>query len=104
MNTMGTESTLTLLSTIIPFALMIVVFYFLLIRPQKKKEKQTQAMRNAVQVGDEVTTVGGIVGLVVNIKEDTILIETGSDRSKVRVKRWAIQTNETVHDTSGDVA
>jgi len=74
------------------------VFYFLLIRPQKKKEKETQRMRNSIQVGDEIVTAGGIVGLVVSIKEDTVVIETGNDRSKVRIKRWAIQSNETVHD------
>lgn len=96
------EQTMMLLVQILPFALIIVVFYFILIRPQKKKEKQTQAMRNAVQVGDEVTTVGGIVGIVVSIKEDTIVIETGSDRSKVRIKRWAIQTNDTVHDAPSE--
>lgn len=96
------EQTLMLLAQILPFVLLIVVFYFILIRPQKKKEKQTQSMRNSVQVGDEVTTVGGIVGIVVNIKEDTLVVETGSDRSKVRIKRWAIQTNDTVHDTPSE--
>lgn len=83
---------------ILPFVLIIVVFYFMLIRPQRKKDKETQKMRNSIQVGDEVITVGGIVGLVVSLKEDTVVIETGGDRSKIRVKRWAIQTNETVHD------
>lgn len=57
-------------------------------------------MRNSVQVGDEIVTVGGIVGIVVSIKEDTIVLETGSDRSKVRIKRWAIQSNSTIHDDS----
>ena len=55
-------------------------------------------LRNSIQVGDEIVTAGGIVGLVVSIKEDTVVIETGNDRSKVRIKRWAIQSNETVHD------
>ncbi|MEG2429430.1 MAG: preprotein translocase subunit YajC, partial [Oscillospiraceae bacterium] len=62
------------------------------------KDKEIQNMRNGLQVGDEVTTVGGIVGIVVNIKEDTVVIETGSDRCKIRIKRWAIQTNDTVHE------
>ena len=56
-------------------------------------------MRNNLQVGDEVTTSGGIVGRVVSLREDTVVVETGSDRSKIRVKRWAIQSNETLHDT-----
>ena len=55
-------------------------------------------MRNNLQVGDEVITAGGIIGRVVSVREDTVVIETGGDRSKVRIKRWAIQSNETVHD------
>ena len=55
-------------------------------------------MRNNVQVGDEITTSGGIIGRVVSLREDTVVIETGSDRSKIRIKRWAIQSNETLHD------
>ena len=83
---------------IVPFVLLIVVFYFVLIRPQRKRDKETQRMRNSLQVGDEIVTVGGVVGLVVSIKEDTVVLETGGDRSKIRVKRWAIQENLTVHD------
>ena len=67
-------------------------------RPQKKRDKETQNMRNNIQVGDEIVTAGGIIGRVVIIKEDNVVIETGNDRSKVRIKRWAIQSNETVHD------
>lgn len=83
---------------IVPFVLLIVLFYFVLIRPQRKRDKETQRMRNSLQVGDEIITVGGVVGLVVSIKEDTVVLETGGDRSKIRVKRWAIQENLTVHD------
>lgn len=87
-----------LISSLLPFVLLIVVFYFVMIRPQRKREKQTQQMRNSLQVGDEVITAGGIVGLVISLKEDTVVIETGGDRSKIRIKRWAIQENLTVHD------
>ena len=83
---------------ILPFVLLIVVFYFVLIRPQRKRDKETQRMRNNLQVGDEIVTVGGVVGLVVSIKDDTVVVETGGDRSKIRIKRWAIQENLTVHD------
>lgn len=83
---------------ILPYVLLIVVFYFVLIRPQRKRDKETQRMRNNLQVGDEIVTVGGVVGLVVSIKEDTVVVETGGDRSKIRIKRWAIQENLTVHD------
>ncbi len=94
------EQLLPLIIQLAPFLVLIPVFYFILIRPQRKKDKEAQAMRNSVQVGDEIVTVGGIVGIVVSIKEDTIVLETGSDRSKVRVKRWAIQSNATIHDDS----
>ena len=89
---------LAMLIQFAPLVLVFVVFYFLLIRPQKKRDKETQNMRNSVQVGDEIVTAGGIIGRVVNIKEDNVVIETGNDRSKVRIKRWAIQSNETLHD------
>ena len=92
------QQTMAMVMQIGSFALIIGVFYFFLIRPQRKKEKQTQQMRNNVVVGDEITTVGGIVGIVVSIKEDTVVLETGGDRSKIRIKRWAVQTNETVHE------
>ena len=89
---------LTIAVQIVPFVLLIVVFYFVLIRPQRKRDKETQRMRNSLQVGDEIVTVGGVVGLVVSIKEDTVVLETGGDRSKIRVKRWAIQESLTVHE------
>lgn len=84
---------------LLPIIMLVVMFgimYLLIIRPQKKRDKQTAEMRNAIQVGDEIITIGGIVGRVVIIKEDTLIIETGSDRSKMRIKRWAIQSNESV--------
>lgn len=96
------ENLIALGGTLIPLLLMVGAMYFILIRPQRKKDKEAKAMRNAVQVGDEITTVGGIVGIVVNVKEDTIVVETGSDRSKVRIKRWAIQENATIHDTPSE--
>lgn len=81
-----------------PLLLMFVVFYFLLIRPQRKRDKETQKMRSNIQVGDEIVTVGGIIGIVVSVRDDTLVIESGTDRSKVRITRWAVQTNNTVHD------
>lgn len=77
-----------------PIVLMLILFYFFLMRPQQKKEKQTTQMRNSIEVGDGVTTIGGIVGRVASIKEDTFVLETGSDRVKMRFKRWAIQEVE----------
>ncbi len=77
---------------------IILVMYFLMIRPQRKKQKEEQKMREDLRVGDEITTIGGICGRVVSLKEDTLVIETGADRSKMTIKKWAIQSNETVHD------
>ncbi|HCA30282.1 MAG TPA: preprotein translocase subunit YajC [Ruminococcaceae bacterium] len=72
--------------------------YFLMIRPQKKKQKEEQKMRNSLRVGDEITTIGGITGRVLNIKEDVMVIETGADRSKMTIKKWALQSVDTIHD------
>ena len=82
---------------IIMLVVMVVAMYFLTIRPQKKKQKEEQQMRDSIQIGDEITTIGGIMGRVVTVKEDSIVIETGADRVKMRFQRWAIQTNETAN-------
>lgn len=82
---------------IIMIVVMAVAMYFLMIRPQKKKQKEEQEMRDSIQIGDEVTTIGGIMGRVVTVKEDSIVIETGADRVKMRFQRWAIQTNDTAN-------
>ena len=65
---------------------------------QKKKQQEEQKMRNGVRVGDELTTIGGICGRVVNVKDDTLIIETGADRNKMTIKKWAIQSVDTVHE------
>ena len=81
-----------------PIVVVLIVFYFLLIRPQQKKDKEDRAMRENLEIGDEIVTIGGIVGLVVSIKEDTVVIETGSDRSKVRIAKWAVAQNITAKE------
>ena len=87
-------------SFLIMMVLIFAVMYFFMIRPQSKKRKKEEAMRKGVQVGDDITTIGGIMGKVVSIKEETesLVIETGVDRSKIRIKRWAIASCDTVHD------
>lgn len=79
---------------------MILIMYFLMIRPQRKRQKEEQQMRNNLRVGDEITTIGGICGRVLQIKEDSLVIETGADRSKMTIKKWAIQSCDTVHDAN----
>ncbi len=88
----------SLLITIVPLALMIVVFYFLLIRPEKNRAKKEKAMRENLQVADEVVTIGGIIGRVLSIQEETVVVETGSDRNRIRVLKTAIAENRTAHD------
>ncbi len=91
-----------LLTSVVPMILLFVAFYFLLIRPQRKKEKEVQKMRSNIEVGDEIVTIGGIMGIVTSIKEDVLVIETGADRSKVRIAKWAVQENLTVHDAPAE--
>ena len=78
--------------------LLFVGMYFLMIRPQKKQQKKEQEIRENTQVGDETTTIGGIVGKVVTVKEDSLIIETGADKNKMKITRWAIQTNVTANE------
>ena len=79
-------------SSIILFVVIIVAFYFLLIRPENKRKKQVTEMRNELAVGDEVTTIGGITGTVCGIKNDLITIESGADRVRIQIMRWAISS------------
>lgn len=92
----------SLISLLVSIGLFIAIFYFLIIRPEKKRNKQMQEMLNNIQVADEVITTGGIIGRVVSVKEDTILIETGSDRTKIRVVKSAIAKNNTVHEAPAE--
>lgn len=87
-------STAGMMSSFIMLAVMIGAMYLFILRPQKKQQKKDTEMRNALEIGDEVTTIGGIVGIVVAIKEDTFVLETGSDRTKIRFRRAAIQSVE----------
>ncbi|MCI6639730.1 MAG: preprotein translocase subunit YajC [Pygmaiobacter massiliensis] len=89
-----TSTTAGLTSTLITVIALFAIMYFLMIRPQKKKDKQLADMRNALDIGDGVTTIGGIVGRVVALKDDTVVIETGTERTRIRFKRWAIQDVE----------
>lgn len=89
---------------IIYFAVIIAAMYFLLIRPQKKKQKEEERMKNNTQVGDEILSIGGIYGKIVAIKEDSYIIESGPDRSKIRLAKWSIQQNFTVHESEPETA
>ncbi len=83
---------------IIMMVALFAVMYFMMIRPQKKKQKEEQSMRDNIQVGDEITTIGGIMGRVVTVKDDALVIETGADRNKMKIARWAVSTNNTANE------
>lgn len=93
-NTMGTIGMIAI------YVLLFAALYFFLIRPNSKKKKEEAQMRNSLEIGDEITTIGGIMGRVVAIKdeEDAIIIETGSDRVKMKFKKWCISTVDTVKE------
>ena len=81
-----------LMSTILMFVAMIAIFYFLMIRPENKRKKALAKMRSELAVGDEITTIGGIIGTICAVKEETIVIETGADRVRIEFAKWAIST------------
>ena len=79
-----------IIAQFLPFVVLIVVFYFFLIRPQRKRDKQERDMRNSIEIGDEISTIGGFI----NIKDDVLVIESSSDRTKLKIYRWAIRGKE----------
>ena len=83
------------MSTIVMLVIMIAIFYFMMIRPENKRKKEAEAMRSALKVGDKITTIGGIVGTVVDVKEDKFVVETSADRVRIEFQKWALSTNET---------
>ncbi len=89
-STAGSTSTYIILMVV-----LVAIMYFLMIRPQRKRQKEEQEMRSSLEIGDEIVTIGGIVGRVITIREDDIVIETGADRNKLKIQRWAINSNIT---------
>ena len=79
-----------MLATLLPLVLLLVIMYFLLIRPQKKREKQVNEMRSNVRVGDEIITIGGICGKVVKTKDESLVIQVGADKVKFEIMRWSV--------------
>ena len=87
-------------STLIMMVLMIAIFYFMLIRPENKRKKEAEQMRSSVKKGDKITTIGGIAGTVVDVKESRIVLETGADQVRIELEKWAISTNETAAENA----
>lgn len=92
-------------SSILMIAVMIAIFYFMLIRPENKRKKEANEMRESLAVGDEVTTIGGIVGTICAVKANSIVLETGADRVRIELMKWAVSTKgvQTTEDGKGEV-
>jgi len=91
---MATETASSLsqvLGMVLPLVLLFAVFYFLIIRPQKKRDKETRDMLSALKKGDKITTIGGIYGRIVEIRDDVVTIEVGAERTQLLMARWAIR-------------
>ncbi len=91
-------------STVVMLLLMVAMFYFMLIRPENKRKKQAEQMRSSVKTGDKITTIGGIIGTVVNVKEDKIVVETSADQVRIELCKWAISSNETAAAAAQEAA
>ena len=87
-------------STVIMLVLMLAVFYFMLIRPENKRKKEAEEMRSAVKTGDRITTIGGIMGTVVHVKEDRVVLETGADQVRSEIDKWASASNDTADEAA----
>ena len=87
-------------SSIIMLVAMLAIFYFMLIRPENKRKKEAEQMRASVKTGDKITTIGGIIGTVVNVKDDKIVIENSADQVRIEFAKWAISSNETAAEAA----
>ena len=85
----------TMLPSLIMIVVMVAVFYFILIRPESKRKKQAEEMRGSLKVGDDITTIGGIIGTICAVKDKTIVIETGADRVRIEFAKWAVSSKGT---------
>lgn len=91
-------------STIVMMLVMLAVFYFMLIRPENKRKKEAENMRSSIRTGDSITTIGGIIGTVVDVKESKIVIETSADRVRMELAKWAVSSNETGAERAAEEA
>ena len=93
-----------LLSMLPMLLIMVGVFYFMLIRPENKRKKEAEQLRSNIKNGDKITTIGGIMGTVVDVKEKNIVIETGADQVRIEFEKWALSTNETAAEAAKEAA
>lgn len=93
-----------MITTIIMLVIMVAIFYFMMIRPENKRKKEAEQMRSELKVGDKITTIGGVVGRVVDIKEDKFVIETSADQVRVEFAKWALSTNDSAAERAREEA
>ena len=93
-----------LMSMLPMLLIMVAVFYFMIIRPENKRKKEAEQLRSNIKNGDKITTIGGIVGKVVDVKEDKFVIETGADQVRIEFAKWALSTNETAAEAAKEAA
>ncbi len=89
-----------MMSTVIMMVAMLGIFYFMLIRPENKRKKEAEQMRSSVRKGDKITTIGGIVGTIVDVKENNVVVETSADQVRIEFAKWAISSNETAAENA----
>ncbi len=87
-------STGSMLTAMLPFVIILVVMYVMMVIPENKRKKKAQEMRDSIEVGDKIITIGGMVGKVVHVSADRITFETGEDRVRIEINKWAVSTNE----------
>ena len=87
-------------STILMLVMMLAIFYFMLIRPENKRKKEAEQMRSSVKTGDKIVTIGGIMGVVVSVKDDRIVMESSADQVRIELAKWAISSNETAAEAA----
>ena len=93
------------MTSMLPMLLiMVALFYFMLIRPENKRKKEAEEMRSSVKNGDKITTIGGIVGTVVDVKSDRFVIETGADQVRIELMKWSLSTNDTAEEAAKEEA
>ena len=88
--------------TVVMMAVMLGLMYFMLIRPENKRKKEAEQMRSSVKKGDKITTIGGVIGTVVNVKDDKIVIETGADQVRIEFAKWALSTNDSAAEAAAE--
>ena len=100
----GTVAGPDMMNTILMLVIMVGIFYFMLIRPENKRKKEAEQMRSSLKTGDKITTIGGIMGTVVSIKDDKFVIETGADQVRIEFAKWALSTNDSAAERAQEEA